>query len=231
MQGEGLLGSDTESARNTHDNTQTQNTADEEIVEVLSLPALCEGDGVLLGNREVEYAVFINGQEYSVDLVVDTSELGVGFHLIELAGQDPELGSVRLQLPLSVISPVEIRVPPVTEIELTDYVNGGIVQVELHNRSQSEHCVRVEMQSMPPGWMALCLGEPIFILKPGETVQIDVQVEEMVRQASESDLLPFTLRAWLPGASAADVFATFHVSASAAARTDPFSGSSSSQIP
>lgn len=75
------------------------------------------------------------------------------------------------------------------------------------------------MQSMPPGWTAFCLGEPLHILKPGETVQLDVQVEEMVPQPGESDLLPFTLRAWLPGAPATDVYATFHVSAAAAART------------
>ena len=86
---------------------------------------------------------------------------------------------------------------------------------------------------MPPRWMAFCLGEPIHILKPGETVRIAVQVEEMVPQSGESDLLPFTLRAWLPGAPAADIYSTFHVSVATAALTDPYSdsGSPSPQIP
>jgi len=218
-----LLGSDRAETASGYD-TPPENAPDEEIVELFPLPALCEGDGVILGDGDVEYSVSVNGREHKADQVLDSAELGVGFHLIELVGWERELGSVRLQMPMSVFSPVEIRVPPVTEVEITEHVNGGIVQVELRNRSLSDQRVRVELQSMPPGWMALCLGEPTHIIKPGEAVQIEVQVEEMVPQTNEYDLLPFTLRACLPGAPAADVFSTFHVSATVPDRPEAFWG-------
>jgi hypothetical protein len=217
------LASDSAESASGYD-TQTENAPDEEIVEVFPLPAVCEGDGVFLGDSDAEYSVTVNGREHQADQVLDSAELGVGFHQIELVGWDRELGSVRLKMPMSVFSPVEMRVPPVTEVEISEHVNGGIVQVELRNRSQSDQRVRVEMQSVPPGWMALCLGEPAHIIKPGEAVQIDVQVEEMIPQSGEYDLLPFTLRAWLPGAPAADVFSTFHVSATVPDRPDAYWG-------
>jgi len=100
---------------------------------------------------------------------------------------------------------------PVTRITLEGEANGGIVKLQMRNRSQSEHAVRVEVAATPAGWMALRLTEPLVVLKAGESADVDVQVERMLVADLGPDPLAFTVRATCSAKEVSDVTTTFYV--------------------
>jgi len=175
---------------------------------------LVQGDRLTLSRRQADYSMTLDGREHSPTRAIIASKLGLGFHLIELTRDDPESKTKEhLQLPLSIVSPVQLTVRPVTKLKLDGNSNGGLINLQLHNRSRSEHAVRVEPASLPDGWMALRLGKPIRILKPGESVTVEIQVERMVVADVPREPLPFSVWASLPGTDITAVATTFYVEA------------------
>lgn len=106
-----------------------------------------------------------------------------------------------------------------TKIVLTEEENGGFVQARITNQSRSDQCVHVRMESTPPGWMALPLGEPVRVLNAGDEMEVSIQIERMVVLESSEDPLPFSLRISLPGTSVEHVTSTFYISAKAPRRS------------
>lgn len=177
----------------------------------LSLPALCEGERLTLGGADDEYALEIDGVQRQPGRQLKTSDLGIGLHVIDLADRTESDESRAFQLQLSVVSPIEVRVVPVTEITLDDEHNGAQVRLELHNRSRSEHCVRVGMESTPAGWMATPLGAPFYVLKQEESVSVTLVVERMFAADLIDEPLAFTVRCSMVATQLSDVHTTFYV--------------------
>jgi hypothetical protein len=197
---------------------QARSARKRERKEVLGWPPLIEGERLRLGNARSRYSVRVDAREQSPGRAIVAAKLGRGLHNIEVTEEDAELGVVRLQIPLSVVAPVEIGIAPVTPITLTNKENGGVVEVDLRNRSRSDHLVRLTVESTPAGWMGVPLGKPFAVIKAGKSRRVKVQVERMVPHEDADDLHPFTVRATLPGAGFDDITSTFYVAARDATR-------------
>jgi hypothetical protein len=105
------------------------------ILTIESAPALCLGDRAVFWPEDgVEFEVYrdgelagvVAGEEY-VELVA--TDLGLGFHTLELVGRDEEIGLIRGQVPFSIIHPLAFDPMPVVEIELGLENNGHIVEL------------------------------------------------------------------------------------------------------
>jgi hypothetical protein len=181
-------------------------------LEVELLPTFCEGDRLSLTGSNKKYTATLDGQERPLGRAIVTSDIGKGFHFLEVTGPGPKTGeTIRLQLPLSVIAPIELVAEPVTRITLQGESNGGIVKLQLRNRSRGDHAVRVEVAATPAGWMALRLTEPLVVLKPGDSADVDVQVERMLIADLGPEPLAFSVRATCSAKEVSDVTTTFYV--------------------
>jgi hypothetical protein len=181
-----------------------------EPIQVQAVPAVCLGDRLVLGaDDEAPYEVWVDGRAQSPEEDVVAADLGVGFHTLELAGDDPEFGQLRLQVPVSVVHPLEFAPTPITTVELNDDTNGSQVSLLLRNRSRSDYAVNVRATGVPAGWMTLCLGEPVVVLPAGGSHDVMIQVERMMPWRSEVAPLPFTINASPMGSGLPDASTTF----------------------
>ena len=179
---------------------------------IATLPALCEGDSFAMSRGPANFKMTVNGIEQSPSRPLVATDLGVGFHLIEVEGSHPETGKkVKLQLPLSVVSPIELKFPPVTKMTLKGKKNGGIVKLSLHNRSRGEYLVRVDSESVPVGWQAFRLGKAMFVIKAGKSAKVGIQVERKVVSDLTREPLSFSVCVSFPGTKISTARAMFYV--------------------
>jgi hypothetical protein len=178
---------------------------------VMQLPAIIEGERLSFKATSGEYTMLVNRKEWPRRRPLVASRLGVGLHVIEFVGKKPKTGNVHIQIPMTVVSPIEIEVPPVSKITLQPGINGGIVTLGINNRSGSDHATRLEIAVTPVGWMAVPLGDPIRVVPAHEAIEIEIQVERIVVTDLANPPLPFGVSVSLPGANIADVNASFSV--------------------
>jgi len=169
-----------------------------------------EGEPRLVDDEEGAYEVEIDGRPHGTDQDVVAAELGEGFHLMVVVGEDEKLGTVKVQLPLSIVHPLAFKPTPVTRLRLSGSTNGDRVAMVLSNRSGSDHVVQIQVTSVPAGWMALLLDDPVLVLRAGESKECTIQIERMVPWRHEASL-SFTVRAGLPGSDLPDTTNTFLV--------------------
>jgi hypothetical protein len=169
-----------------------------------------EGEPRLIDDDEGAYEVEIDGRSHPSDEDVVATDLGEGFHLMVFSGEDEALGTLQVQVPLSIVHPLAFKRTAVTRLSLSGSTNGGTVAMVLSNRSGAEHAVQIELASVPAGWMALLLDNPVFVLGAGESKEITVQIERMVTWQQEGSL-SFTVGASLPGSDLPDTTTTFWV--------------------
>jgi hypothetical protein len=177
--------------------------------DVITLPALLETDRLSFGDSRAKLSVVVDGVEMRPGQRLEGHKLGRGFHVVDLEGEIQGFGAGRLQLLLNVVSPVEMRAKPITDVEISDEADEGIVEVLLSNRGSSTHGVRVEIDSVPPGWMAANLDEAFFVLAPGQEAVIPVRVKRMFVTDEAREPAAFAVRASLAGTRASDVVTTF----------------------
>lgn len=84
---------------------------------------------------------------------------------------------------------------------------------------------RVDVDSTPSGLMAVRLGQPEFILGPGETRRVEFQMEQMTGRSGEDDEpVPVGLRISLPEAQVSDIVTSVYVTLQRPRRPDPRQG-------
>lgn len=180
-------------------------------IEALALPSLHDGERLILGSSKSQYSVSVDGREQGPGRAIIASRLSLGQHVVEVVGRERKQRPLRIQIPLNVLSPIEVRVPPITQFEVSKKKNGGVIDVELHNHSRGEHLVRIEAEATPPGWTAIRLGRPTYVIKPRKSRRVRLQVERMI-QRPDAGLLMFGLRVSFPSGAARDIAASFQVS-------------------
>jgi hypothetical protein len=174
------------------------------------LPALLETDQLLIGDSRGKLSVTVDGEQSAPGRALKGRALGRGLHVIDLEGEISGIGEGRLQLLLNVLSPVEIEAPPVAELRLSQE-SSGTVEIRLRNRARSSHGVRLQVDSMPRGWMAVSLAPPLIMLGPEEETTVPIRVGRMFITSDGSSPVTFSLRASLVGNRAPDVVRTLQV--------------------
>jgi hypothetical protein len=181
-----------------------------ERIEALSLPPLVEGESLKLGKRNSQFTMTVDGREQSPGTSLVATKLGRGLHTVEIADEDEVLGRIRLQILLSVVAPIEIRVAPVSPITLDGERNGAVIEVELRNRSRSDRLVGLTVDETPAGWIGVPLGKPFAVIRAGKSRRVKVQVERMTYEQSDN-LNAFSLQATLPGSRIPAITSAFYV--------------------
>ena len=175
--------------------------------DVRGLPSLVETDSFLIGNRGSRFSLRVDDAESKPSRAVQGSKLGIGLHTLDLIGDLPSIERPWLRLLFNVVSPIEVRVTPVTDIDVT---SGGTVELRVRNQSRSEHCMRVEVSSVPPGWTASSRKRYV-VLGIGKEAVVPIHVQQAIAVSASREPVPVSVRLSLLAVRASDVFSTFYV--------------------
>jgi hypothetical protein len=160
----------------------------------LALPDMIHSDLIVLGTGMKGVRARLNHREPDDTLAaIRCGSLPPGVNFLNLvSGEGDE--AIDLQLQFSVVAPIELLVEqPVVAFRPTNERNGHDVVLRIRNRSLSQHAVRLQCSSAPPGWMGLLLGEPVRVVEPGRENEVVLRVERINGSARVEEHLPFTV--------------------------------------
>jgi hypothetical protein len=133
---------------------------------------------------------------------LDTSGWSAGAHYIDWFDDgEASLG----QLVLHVVEPVSLAVSPRKGTVTLDAEKGGangfFSEVVVRNQTADQQIVSLDVASVPVGWNAFLVSDPLLVLEPGEKATCRVQVELMSSIGVRRKVQPVVISARTAAAS------------------------------